>query len=125
MTVPELELARVDEHLYTASRDGQVVARSRVEVGPGVWEIFSTVVEPAFEGQGIAGRLTAFVLDAAEQAGVRVVPSCWYVDRFMRHTAPRYDHLRTGPQEPVADDVCLLGPVVVHPSAPAEGEAGR
>ncbi|MHB9857509.1 GNAT family N-acetyltransferase [Streptomyces sp. YIM S03343] len=41
-----------------------------------------TIVEPAYEGQGIAGSLAREVYRIAEREGVFVVPLCPYVARW-------------------------------------------
>lgn len=48
--------------------------------------LFHTEVDDAFEGQGLAERLVSEALDATRAAGLRVVPVCSYVARFIgRH----------------------------------------
>lgn len=111
-------LERVNESLFTATYDGVEVGRASVAIGRGVWEFYSTVTAPEYQGRGIAARLVEYALDAAEEAGVRVIPSCWYVDGLMRRLAPRYDHLRVGHPTPEtqAGDACRIAPVVVRDS---------
>lgn len=113
----DLVLRRADDALFTATLDGREVGRASIAVGHGVWEAYSTVTAPGFEGRGIASRLVGFMLDAATEAGVRVIPSCWYVDGWMQRHAPHYDHLRTGhsvPQVGSADDpACRIAPAVL------------
>ena len=47
---------------------------------------FHTEVAEAFEGRGLAGTLVAAALDATREEGLRVVPVCPYVKRFVeRH----------------------------------------
>lgn len=47
---------------------------------------FHTEVGDEFEGQGLASELVARALDATREAGLRVVPVCPYVKRFVgRH----------------------------------------
>lgn len=113
----ELDLRRVNDQLFTASLDSREVGRLSVAVGDGVWELYSTVVQPEYEGRGIAGRLVRFALDQADAAGVSVVPTCWYVDGLMRRDSPRYDHLRVQHHPPASsmDDSCRIGPAVVDP----------
>ena len=96
MPDPELAIRRVSEISYVATLGDVEVGWASLAVSEGVWEIYRTVTAPAFEGQGIASRLTRFVLDAADEAGVTVIPSCWYVDGLMARSSPRYDHLRAG-----------------------------
>ncbi len=62
------------------SRRGDVVLMTHVEV------------PPAYEGQGIASRLTAAALDSLRAQGVKIVPRCPYVVAFLpRH--PEYADL--------------------------------
>lgn len=42
-----------------------------------------TVVPPALRGRGIAGRLVAGALDDAQARGLKVVPACSYVARYI------------------------------------------
>ncbi|MET9253899.1 GNAT family N-acetyltransferase [Streptomyces sp. NPDC048182] len=46
-----------------------------------------TVVEPAHEGRGIAGRLTRELYAAAEREGVAVAPLCPYVAKWAERHA--------------------------------------
>ncbi len=47
---------------------------------------FHTEVGDEFGGQGLAGELVSRALDATREAGLRVVPVCPYVKRFVgRH----------------------------------------
>ncbi|WP_448629105.1 GNAT family N-acetyltransferase [Cellulomonas soli] len=45
---------------------------------------FHTVVDPAFEGRGLAGRLVAAALDDTVAAGHRIVPVCTYLAAYVR-----------------------------------------
>jgi len=112
----ELELHRPSETLFTASSDGVVVGRASVAIGEGAWEFYSTSVDPAHEGHGIASRLVRFALDAAAEAGVRVIPTCWYVDGWIdRH--PQYAPLREAsagsPTGSAEDPQCRVAPRVL------------
>lgn len=115
MSAADLALTRANPSLFTATLDGVQVCRASVAVAQGVWEIYSTATTPAFEGRGIAATLVRFTLDAAEEAGVSVIPSCWYVDGLMQRVSPRYDHLRVGHETPAAQegDACRIAPVVL------------
>jgi len=119
MRDPELVVRRVSEISYVATLDGVEVGWASLAVSKGVWEIYRTVTAPAFEGRGIASRLTRFVLDSAEEAGVTVIPSCWYVDGLMARSSPRYDHLRAEHRAlPTGTgDACRIAPAVLPRSA--------
>lgn len=49
----------------------------------GVLEFFSTYVPPADRGRGAAARLVSAGLEYARSAGLRVIPSCWYVQVYL------------------------------------------
>ena len=53
---------------------------------PGEITFTHTEVEPAYEGQGMAGELVRAALDQARAEGLRVVPRCPYVKKWIsRH----------------------------------------
>ena len=120
MSDREVILLRANPTLFTATLDGVQVCRVAVAEGAGVWEIYSTVTTPGYEGRGFAAQLVGFTLDAAQDAGVSVIPSCWYVDGFMARHADRYDHLRVGHSVPPAPeaDACRVAPVVLPVTDP-------
>ncbi len=105
---------RVNDSLFVATVRGVEVCRASVAVAPGLWEFYSTVTRPEYEGRGHAARVVRFALDAAAEAGVQVVASCWYVDAMMDRWSPEYDHLRAGRSGPVAADSCRIAPAVVR-----------
>lgn len=48
-----------------------------------------TVVDDAYEGQGVGSRLAAAALDDARDAGLRVAPRCSFIESYIeRH--PEY-----------------------------------
>ncbi len=117
VTDPELVVRRASETSFVAALGDVEVGWASVAVSPGVWEVYRTVTAPAFEGRGIASRLTRYVLDSADAAGVTVIPSCWYVDGLMARVSPQYDHLRSGhrpaPATEGEPDSCRIGPAVL------------
>jgi len=78
---------------YEIAVDGEVVGFAEHHpIGDGVEVFPHTVVLPAHEGQGLAGRLVRYALDDARARGVRVQPSCSYVAAWIdRH--PDYQDL--------------------------------
>ena len=55
-----------------------------------------TEIDPSLRGGGQAGALVRFALDDLRSKGVKVRPTCPYVERWMdRH--PEYDDLRHRP----------------------------
>ena len=115
MADPELLVERHNETSFVATLDGVEVGWASIAVGDGQWEVYRTSTAHEYQGRGIASRLTRVVLDAADEAGVRVIPSCWFVDGLMRRSSPTYDHLRAGRRIPDTDeiDACRIGPVVL------------
>lgn len=96
MKIEGLKVRRVDTCVFQAVLHGQEVGQVNIAVGDEVWEVYRTVVDPAHEGRGIGSALVRYVLSEAEDEGVQVIPSCWYVDALMTRRSPRYDHLRVG-----------------------------
>lgn len=54
-----------------------------------------TGVPPAYEGRGIAGKLTRVVLDYAQSQGYHVQPLCSYTASYIRRH-PEYQDLTRG-----------------------------
>ena len=71
------------QHRYEARLDGHlaVVTYRREE---GRITFIHTVVSPALEGHGVAGKLVRAALDGARQQGPAVIPLCPYVVAFIR-----------------------------------------
>jgi predicted GNAT family acetyltransferase len=113
----DLVLERVNDTLFTATLNGVEVGRASLAIGDGVWEFYTTVTAPPYEGRGIASRLVRFALDAADAAGVTVIPSCWYVDGWMQRHERDYGHLRHGAHVAsvgsAEDPRCRIAPAVL------------
>jgi predicted GNAT family acetyltransferase len=58
-------------------------------------ELTHTEVDPAYQGQGLAGRLAAAALDQARADGLRVVPTCPYIASYIE-SHPDYADLVDG-----------------------------
>lgn len=56
-------------------------------------DALSTFTPPEARGQGLAGIVTRAALDHARAEGLKVVPSCWYVDGWIDRN-PEYADLR-------------------------------
>lgn len=61
--------------------------------GEGVWVYAHTFTPPEARGQGLAGRVVKVALEYAREHDLRVVPSCPYVDEYMKEH-PEYQDLR-------------------------------
>lgn len=79
------------QHRYEARLDGHlaVVTYRREE---GRITFIHTVVSPALEGHGVAGKLVRHALDDARGQGLAVIPLCPYVVSFIRRH-PEYIEL--------------------------------
>jgi uncharacterized protein len=52
----------------------------------------STYVHPSVRGKGVGEKLVREALDWARGEGLRVIPSCWFVDTVVRRH-PEYEPL--------------------------------
>ena len=68
---------------FEAQLDGTFVGVLVYAVADGRIDLIHTEVFPEFEGHGIAAALTRFALDDARRRGLRVIPSCPYVRRYL------------------------------------------
>jgi uncharacterized protein len=76
-------------------RDNAPARRYEIELGgppavlayrrtPGAIELLHTEVPPAHRGRGLAEQLARHALDAARREGLRVVPTCPFVQAYLR-----------------------------------------
>ena len=66
--------------------DGQLAGFAVYRRRPGLIAFIHTEIEPAFEGQGLAGRLISAALEAARRETLAVLPFCPFVrDYIERH----------------------------------------
>ena len=82
---------------YVLLVDGAEVGELDHADEPGRREMLHTGVRPAFEGQGLAAQLVRRALDDARADGVVVVPSCWYVARYLERHPDDQDLRAPGP----------------------------
>jgi predicted GNAT family acetyltransferase len=88
-----------DESRYELRRDGAEIGVADYRLLPGddgeptVAEFHHTLINPADRGQGHAERLVQAAMDDVRTRGLRVKPTCWYVDQFLIEH-PDYADLR-------------------------------
>lgn len=83
---------RQERHRYELTVDGQKAGQINYRMVYGDIELIHTEVDPAYEGKGLAGQLAKFALDDARTRGLKVIPSCEYVRKYLeRH--PEYADL--------------------------------
>lgn len=78
-----------DESRYDIFKDGVEIGSTAYRLLPAddgeptVAEFHHTLITPTERGQGHAERLVAAALDDIRARGLRVKPTCWYVDQFL------------------------------------------
>ncbi|MET7328618.1 GNAT family N-acetyltransferase [Nonomuraea sp. NPDC005650] len=83
------------ENRFEVLVDGKVAGFADYRLLPTKIVFTHTEVLPAYEGQGLAGKLVAFALQASADTGLRVVPLCPYVAKYIeRH--PEFQGLVDG-----------------------------
>lgn len=77
---------------YEAHRGDQRIGLIDVVVSGRVATVTHTETDPALQGQGVAGRMTAYALDDLRARGLTVRPACPYTRSYIeRH--PEYADL--------------------------------
>src|SRR4051812_9009324 len=74
-------VARADD------KESQLIYR---RLDDSVVDFRSTFVDPALRGKGVGDKLVCHALDWARDEGLKVVPSCWFVDTVVRRH-PEYE----------------------------------
>ena len=80
------------EERYEAQVDGAVAGRAYYELQPGRIVFLHTEVYPEYEGRGIGSLLAKDALDDVRSTGLRVVPRCPFIARYIREH-PEYQDL--------------------------------
>lgn len=79
---------------YVLKADGQEVGAAHyVLAAEGIRDFNHTVVDEAFQGQGLSKPLIAAALDATREDGVKVIATCPAVRKFVRTTGEYKDIL--------------------------------
>ena len=87
-----IEVFYEEKNCRSAAYDGEkLVGECDCEENGKIWTAFHTEVDPAYGGQGIAGRLVACVAGAARERGAKIVPQCSYVRRLFEKNAEYAD----------------------------------
>lgn len=80
-------VARPERSEWVVLEGDAVVGRLAYRREGDVLDAYTTWVDPAKRGGGVALELVAALLDFARAEGLRVRPTCWYVAKVMRATA--------------------------------------
>ena len=71
-------------HRFTAqTADGEAVL-AYAEAGDGVLDLQHTVVPPGARGEGVGDALVQAAVAHARSAGLRLIPTCPFVDAWLR-----------------------------------------
>ncbi|MCK3656370.1 acetyltransferase [Pasteurellaceae bacterium Macca] len=66
------------------NEEGAVIAKLRYRLlSPTKIDVFSTRVDPQFQGKGIAGMLYSALIEFVQQEGLVVKASCDYIEKRM------------------------------------------
>ena len=81
-----------DRSRFEIALDGAVIGKSYYREEDGRRVFTHTEVDPEYQGQGLAGQLIKVALDDTREAGLRIVPQCPAVARYVsKH--PEYDQI--------------------------------
>ena len=81
---------------YELHVDGELAGIADYVERDGTVVLPHTVIDGARRGQGLGAVLVQGVLDDVRPTGRTVVPSCWYVARFIDENPSYQDLLATG-----------------------------
>lgn len=86
----EIAVTRNDEKSrYEITSDGVLAGFAEFDLRPGAIRFTHTEVDPAFQGQGLAGRLAKEALTDAAASGDGIVPLCPYIAKYLEtHEIP-------------------------------------
>jgi predicted GNAT family acetyltransferase len=77
--------------------DGDVIGEIRYRREPGAVALVHTDVDPAHEGQGLAGLLVEGAFRDLRERGLRVIPICPYVRAWLRRHPEQADLVTSDP----------------------------
>jgi hypothetical protein len=79
---------------FHAELDGHRAHLDYVRQQDGALDLIHTEVDPALRGKGVGEAVVRFALDAARSGGLKIIPTCPFVKKFIeRH--PEYGDLVT------------------------------
>jgi predicted GNAT family acetyltransferase len=79
------------EKRYEVHVDGELAGFATYHLSGSRITLIHTEVEDAYEGQGIGKLLAEYVLDAARDAGLSVIPKCPFMAKYIRETQEYVD----------------------------------
>jgi predicted GNAT family acetyltransferase len=79
------------ENRYEVHVDGELAGFATYHLSGPKLTLIHTEVDDAHEGQGIGKLLAEYVLDAARDAGLSVIPKCPFMAKYIRETKEYVD----------------------------------
>jgi hypothetical protein len=79
-----------EEHRYEALVDGKLAGFILYRLQDGRMTMVHTEVEPAYERQGVGSELAKVALEDARERGLKVVPLCPFIARYVRRQPDLY-----------------------------------
>lgn len=76
---------------FTISVEGRRVGFAEFSESAGRRSFFHTVVDPEFQGRGLATILVAHALEATRADGLRIVAPCWMVAEYIEKSGAYAD----------------------------------
>ncbi|QNA91672.1 MULTISPECIES: GNAT family N-acetyltransferase [unclassified Microbacterium] len=86
----DITVTRDDDASRYEIRSGDVLAGfAAFDLRPGSIRFLHTEIDPAFQGQGLAGKLAETALADAVERGEAIVPLCPYIAKYLEtHEVP-------------------------------------
>ena len=75
---------------YELHLDGRLAGKAVYRREGDRFRFTHTEIDPAHEGQGLGSRLVAFALDDVKARGLKAVPQCPFVAKYMAKHAAEY-----------------------------------
>ena len=87
-----IKIVYEEQNLRTAAYDGDKLAgQCTYVVRDGFWDLEHTIVDPAYGGQGLAGKLVHELAQKAREKGFKIVPTCSYALKTFENKAEYAD----------------------------------
>jgi predicted GNAT family acetyltransferase len=85
MSATEITVAdNADRERYEIRVDGKLAGFVKYRLRPELIELVHTEINDEFEGRGLGSRLISFALDDARGRGLAVLPSCPFVNDYIK-----------------------------------------
>jgi uncharacterized protein len=96
-TAATIRVLDVPEHFRFEIRvDGELAGFTEYRRRPGLIAFTHTLIDPRFEGQGLASRLVQTALSEARSEGLAVLPFCPFVRGYIARHSEEYLDLVPG-----------------------------